>query len=536
VSGHAAGAARRLVLLMTATATVMLVAAAVASAADDKALAEPLYFGDPVTTSVSAFDTEPGESQTIGVAAVAGACVTSMTRTEWYTLEGTGGDVTIRTAGSSVPAASSGPDDTALAVYVGAPAVTMVACNDDVVPTADRTSQVTFATDRNTLYRIQAGIVCNGTVECHPNTARGGTLVVAAINTGAPDNDLRANARPVALNSTTHQDNSAATIEPGEVRSCLQDYERFYSKTVWFKFSAPGPGQLRVHAGGPGADSVIAAYAAGSPTPLACNDDDGSGNVQSALTLTLSAGDYALQLGGFGPTVDATTADFPIAIDFTPNYDVDRDGSLSPAGGGADCDDQHAATHPGAVDVPGDGVDQNCDGHDSKDADRDGALARPDGNDCDDADGGIRPGAREIPGNAVDENCDGSKALDQVRSSLEYRYDRVCPRTRPARCAGLRLTRYDVVDVPARATVDLRCGGRGCPFERKTLLVAKRKPKLSLLGLFKHRTLRPGIVLRLAVTVRDRIGAVKTQVVGRRDLSTPKTRCLPPGAKRASSC
>jgi len=34
--------------------------------------------------------------------------------------------------------------------------------------------------------------------------------------------------------------------------------------------------------------------------------------------------------------------------------------------GGGDCDDARADVHPGADDIPGDGVDQNCEGGDAK--------------------------------------------------------------------------------------------------------------------------------------------------------------------------
>lgn len=44
--------------------------------------------------------------------------------------------------------------------------------------------------------------------------------------------------------------------------------------------------------------------------------------------------------------------------------DFDHDGS-SPVLGGGDCDDGDAARHPGAADAPGDGIDQDCDGHDA---------------------------------------------------------------------------------------------------------------------------------------------------------------------------
>lgn len=45
-------------------------------------------------------------------------------------------------------------------------------------------------------------------------------------------------------------------------------------------------------------------------------------------------------------------------------YDLDRDGRAAEADGGVDCDDFDPAVLPGAEDLPGDGVDADCDGDD----------------------------------------------------------------------------------------------------------------------------------------------------------------------------
>ncbi len=47
---------------------------------------------------------------------------------------------------------------------------------------------------------------------------------------------------------------------------------------------------------------------------------------------------------------------------------------------------------------------------DTADADRDGVMVC--GGDCDDADPGVSPSAADLPGNSVDENCDGALACD----------------------------------------------------------------------------------------------------------------------------
>jgi hypothetical protein len=83
-----------------------------------------------------------------------------------------------------------------------------------------------------------------------------------------------------------------------------------------------------------------------------------------------------------------------------PNYVADA----------TDCDDANVAINPGATEICGDNLDNDCNGTiddgscPGVDADGDGY---PYPEDCNDNDPAINPGAVEICGNAVDENCDG---------------------------------------------------------------------------------------------------------------------------------
>ena len=84
--------------------------------------------------------------------------------------------------------------------------------------------------------------------------------------------------------------------------------------------------------------------------------------------------------------------------------DVDADGVAYPL----DCADEIPEIHPGAAEVS-DGLDNNCDGlvdegTASADDDADGYTEQA--GDCDDQDPGLRPGATELP-NSLDEDCDG---------------------------------------------------------------------------------------------------------------------------------
>ncbi len=108
----------------------------------------------------------------------------------------------------------------------------------------------------------------------------------------------------------------------------------------------------------------------------------------------------------------------PTGVDTDTNDpdDVDGDGFTTRGG---DCDDNDANSFPGANDVVGDDIDQNCDGTDGLDEDGDGhAWTGSGGDDCDDADDSIYADAPEVGWDDIDQNCDGRDQFDFDQISM----------------------------------------------------------------------------------------------------------------------
>jgi alpha-tubulin suppressor-like RCC1 family protein len=129
--------------------------------------------------------------------------------------------------------------------------------------------------------------------------------------------------------------------------------------------------------------------------------------------------------GGYTPP-DKTTTDSGV--------DIDRDGFSIAQG---DCDDDDDTVYPGANDVVGDEIDQNCDEVDGLDADGDGHASQGSGGlDCDDAEDTVFPGAPEIGWDLIDQDCDGEDNRDFLEVSAGRDHTCALDTTGEIRCFG----------------------------------------------------------------------------------------------------
>jgi hypothetical protein len=264
-----------------------------------------------------------------------------------------------------------------------------------------------------------------------------------------------------------------------------------------------GAGGAGAAGGGNGASAGTLAQAGANATP---KDFDGDGKTDSADAC---------------PAVAAATAN---GCPARPAKLADGDGDAIPDGSDA-CPAQAA----GPTDTDGNG----CPGNQA-DSDGDGYLAG--GQDCHDGDAAIHPGAVEIVGNAVDENCDGVIAP----------YPRVTATVSTAGAVTSTttfFTRLLIRQIPAGGKVELRCSGgeRRCPFKAKRLKVSSKRTANGLSVLRKSKRKRglafkPGARLEVRITAPAAIGKVVRYKIVRRRFPVGKTLCLAPGATKPAAC
>jgi hypothetical protein len=503
------------VALIVASAALGVPASALA-VSDNLAAGDPdLFFAlpDAVNTTAFTFVNEPTPGcQRVGA-------------TAWWRIAGNGHPITITTAlrGTTF--------NTVVAVYTGTPPnLTQVpgGCSDAAPGDNLDRATLQFNSQRGTTYFVQVG----GFDSCAPPLTpcpESGGLVVQASDPDRPSNDDRAAAKPVQAGAPSPSNNTGASFEPGEVKACGT---AAYAATVWYRWTAPATGDAVFQSNAAfnnvsnAADTVLAVYPAGSATPLACNNDAAGPVGPSSLSLRVTAGDYFLQVGARGIEGLQTIGQGNVfaQVTFFEDLDLDRDGVPRPA----DCNDNVAAIHPGAVDILDDGIDQDCSGADAINLDRDGdGFSRP--TDCRDDVAAIHPGALDVPGNKVDEDCDSQDAaFPTLASGITATVERVG--------RGIRFTSMAVTNVPAGARVRLTCRGTGCKFKTVTRVARRAVRRLDLLKPMRNGVLRRKAVVVLQVTKPGYVGKTARWTVSRRVRAVRTDRCLTAEGSKTVRC
>jgi Ca2+-binding RTX toxin-like protein len=140
------------------------------------------------------------------------------------------------------------------------------------------------------------------------------------------------------------------------------------------------------------------------------------------------------------------------------------------------------------------------------DKDGDGFVG---GFDCDDSNKGISPAAVDIPGDKIDQDCDG---FDEAVPFVEYAVERAFS---ALNARGRIVKQLAVTKLPADHRVLVICKAsrravaRRCPFTRRTVRPSTKTRKATLTPLFKRRRLLPGTVIELQITAPKFNGRVR---------------------------
>jgi hypothetical protein len=150
--------------------------------------------------------------------------------------------------------------------------------------------------------------------------------------------------------------------------------------------------------------------------------------------------------------------------------------------------------------------------------------------DCDDGNPLIKPGAFDVPGDGINQDCSADGDADYPLPGVKIKYSVL---TYPAGYS--KFAKLTLAPVKAGDKVVLKCKGRGCKFKKKTFNVKQNKPRLSLLKPLKRAKLRKGAAVTMRMTRAGTYGSYARWKIRATD-SKFKSLCLRPGDTTPIKC